>query len=333
MRGKGMSLHALGHFEQSLAAVATTGLDAAARLDLIAMVDDYVAGFVLKSDLEPALEAIPSDIAKAAADYLDAQLQIGHYLHTQALLGTGDRLAGPGPAWRPPPATTNDSSAAWRGCWTVWRWTCHPAAPRTHPTAPTSTQPKARFATRFRFWNLWARNAGMGVVVTPFVQVLVGSGCFSGHAVNTYCMPDSRAALLAAAAEEFARHGPKGARIQAIVQLAGVNERMIYHHFGSKDGLYAAVLEAQANGLVQAWRQVIDTAAELAPYEGMRTALAGFADAFAARPLMVALTLHEALGWLADPAVAHPRRGAVSQAAGAVRARPAPGGVPRRLPV
>ena len=93
MRGAGMSPHALGHFEQSLAAVATTGLDAAARLDLIAMVDDYVAGFVLKSDLEPALEAHPPDIAKAAADYLDAQLQIGHYPHTQALLGTGDRLA------------------------------------------------------------------------------------------------------------------------------------------------------------------------------------------------------------------------------------------------
>jgi AcrR family transcriptional regulator len=109
-------------------------------------------------------------------------------------------------------------------------------------------------------------------------------------------MTDSRAALLAAAAEEFARHGPKGARIQAIVQRAGVNERMIYHHFGSKDGLYAAVLEAQARGLAEAWRQVIDTAAEMAPYEGMRTALAGFAEVFAARPLMVALTLHEALG-------------------------------------
>jgi hypothetical protein len=32
------------------------------------------------------------------------------------------------------------------------------------------------------------------------------------------------------------------------------------------------------------------------PYEGMRTVLAGFADLFAARPLLVALTLHEALG-------------------------------------
>jgi AcrR family transcriptional regulator len=109
-------------------------------------------------------------------------------------------------------------------------------------------------------------------------------------------MRDSRAALLAAAAEEFARHGPKGARIQAIVQRAGVNERMIYHHFGSKDGLYAAVLQDQAEGLIQAWRQIIDTTVELEPYEGMRTVLTGFADVFAARPLMVALTLHEALG-------------------------------------
>jgi AcrR family transcriptional regulator len=71
---------------------------------------------------------------------------------------------------------------------------------------------------------------------------------------------------------------------------------MIYHHFGSKDGLYAAVLEAQTHGLVDAWRQVIDTAAEMAPYQGMRTALAGFADLYAARPLPLALTLHEALG-------------------------------------
>jgi AcrR family transcriptional regulator len=120
-------------------------------------------------------------------------------------------------------------------------------------------------------------------------------------------MTDSRAALLAAAAEEFARHGPKGARIQAIVQRAGVNERMIYHHFGSKDGLYAAVLEAQAHGLVQAWGQLIDKAAELPPYEGMRMVLAGFAELFAARPLLVALWLHEALdGWptLPPPAAA-----------------------------
>jgi AcrR family transcriptional regulator len=109
-------------------------------------------------------------------------------------------------------------------------------------------------------------------------------------------MTDSRSALLAAAAEEFARHGPKGARIQAIVERAGVNERMIYHHFGSKDGLYAAVLEAQASGLIEAWRRIVEEAAEMEPYEGMRRALTGFAELQAARPLLVALSLHEALG-------------------------------------
>ncbi len=56
-------------------------------------------------------------------------------------------------------------------------------------------------------------------------------------------MPDSRSALLVAAAEEFARRGLQGTRVQAIVKRAGVNERMIYHHFGNKEGLYRAVLE------------------------------------------------------------------------------------------
>ena len=109
-------------------------------------------------------------------------------------------------------------------------------------------------------------------------------------------MTDSRSALLAAAAEEFARHGPRGARVQEIVRRAGVNERMIYHHFGNKDGLYRAALAAQAEGLLDDWRRAVDEAAELPPYEGMRVALTAFADAFARRPLLVALTLHEALG-------------------------------------
>src|SRR4030081_544040 len=78
--------------------------------------------------------------------------------------------------------------------------------------------------------------------------------------VNTYCMSDSRAVLLEAAAEEFAKHGPKGTRIQAIVRAAGVNERMIYHHFGSKDGLYTAVMQDQRYRLGAAWRPVIEQA-------------------------------------------------------------------------
>src|SRR5882762_3303529 len=76
--------------------------------------------------------------------------------------------------------------------------------------------------------------------------------------VNIYFMSESRAVLLAAAAEVFARHGFKGTRIQEIVQVAGVNERMIYHHFGSKDGLYRAVIEDQRAQLGMAWQPVVD---------------------------------------------------------------------------
>lgn len=109
-------------------------------------------------------------------------------------------------------------------------------------------------------------------------------------------MSESRSALLQAAAEEFARHGPRGTRVQAIVARAGVNERMIYHHFGSKDGLYRAVLDDERIGVAAAWWPMLEKAAGMEPYEGMRAALAGFYEAVTARPLMVPLLLHEALG-------------------------------------
>jgi AcrR family transcriptional regulator len=54
----------------------------------------------------------------------------------------------------------------------------------------------------------------------------------------------TRAAILAAATEEFAANGLTGARVDAIASRARVNKRMIYHYFGDKDGLYLAVLEA-----------------------------------------------------------------------------------------
>ncbi|MEU5420054.1 TetR family transcriptional regulator [Streptomyces sp. NPDC001407] len=48
----------------------------------------------------------------------------------------------------------------------------------------------------------------------------------------------SRALLLDAALEEFARHGLAGARVQDIAARAGVNKQLISYYFGGKDGLY-----------------------------------------------------------------------------------------------
>jgi AcrR family transcriptional regulator len=53
----------------------------------------------------------------------------------------------------------------------------------------------------------------------------------------------SRGLILEAAAEEFARSGLGGARVDRIAAQAGVNVRMLYYYFRSKDDLFLAVLE------------------------------------------------------------------------------------------
>ncbi|GGW82158.1 hypothetical protein GCM10010503_69310 [Streptomyces lucensis JCM 4490] len=108
-------------------------------------------------------------------------------------------------------------------------------------------------------------------------------------------MTGSRARLLTAAAEEFAQYGLRGTRVQAIVDRAGVNERMIYHHFGSKEGLYKAALEDQMAALHDAWHPALQRAAALPPYEGMAMALTALAEALNRQPALVGLWLHESL--------------------------------------
>jgi AcrR family transcriptional regulator len=52
----------------------------------------------------------------------------------------------------------------------------------------------------------------------------------------------TRRRILEAALDEFAAKGLDGARVDAIAARAGVNKRMLYYYFGSKDDLYRAVL-------------------------------------------------------------------------------------------
>lgn len=66
----------------------------------------------------------------------------------------------------------------------------------------------------------------------------------------------TRARILAAATQEFARHGLAGARGDRIARAARSSERMVYYYFGSKEGLYRAVLEAAYLSLQQAERSV-----------------------------------------------------------------------------
>ncbi|MGE5147435.1 MAG: TetR family transcriptional regulator [Candidatus Eiseniibacteriota bacterium] len=54
----------------------------------------------------------------------------------------------------------------------------------------------------------------------------------------------TRAKILDAALVEFAEHGLPDTRTEDVALRAGVNRRMIYYYFGSKEGLYLAALEA-----------------------------------------------------------------------------------------
>lgn len=57
--------------------------------------------------------------------------------------------------------------------------------------------------------------------------------------------PDTRDRLLAAAAELFAEHGFRGTAVRDIAERAGANVAAANYHFGSKRGLYLAVLRAE----------------------------------------------------------------------------------------
>ena len=54
-------------------------------------------------------------------------------------------------------------------------------------------------------------------------------------------MVTTRDQILTAAVREFAHYGFAGGRVDRIAKLAAVNKRMIYHYFGSKQGLWDEV--------------------------------------------------------------------------------------------
>ena len=56
--------------------------------------------------------------------------------------------------------------------------------------------------------------------------------------------------ILEAAAEEFAERGIAGARIDRIITAARTNKAQLYGYFGSKDGLFDAVIADRADRLL-----------------------------------------------------------------------------------
>lgn len=89
--------NAMRHFEQSLAALAGAPFSTTAKLDLLAIVDDYVYGHVLRAaELTERLRTGTTDPgADAARTFAEAQLESGSFPHLAALAGAalGDGAA------------------------------------------------------------------------------------------------------------------------------------------------------------------------------------------------------------------------------------------------
>src|ERR1700739_4304206 len=69
---------------------------------------------------------------------------------------------------------------------------------------------------------------------------------------------ESRAAILKAAAHEFAQHGIAGARTDAIAREARVNKALLYYYFKDKETLYGAELDDAFSGLKDTVLRVLD---------------------------------------------------------------------------
>jgi AcrR family transcriptional regulator len=78
----------------------------------------------------------------------------------------------------------------------------------------------------------------------------------------------TRAEILDVATAVFADQGFSGARVDEIAARTRTTKRMLYYYFGSKEGLYLAVLERAYAG-IRALEQQVDVE-HLAPAEAMR---------------------------------------------------------------
>ena len=67
----------------------------------------------------------------------------------------------------------------------------------------------------------------------------------------------TKQALLKSARQVFAEYGYHGATIAEITRRAGVSTPVLYHHFGSKAGLFSAVMAEVTQLLAESWGRII----------------------------------------------------------------------------
>jgi AcrR family transcriptional regulator len=105
---------------------------------------------------------------------------------------------------------------------------------------------------------------------------------------------ETRERILDAAEQAFSEHGLAGARVASIAAAADANKAMLYYYFGSKDGLYTAVLERAVDAVVSMAEAVL-VASDAPPDQRVLAFIEGYRDFLSTRPKLVRLMAHEVL--------------------------------------
>ena len=103
----------------------------------------------------------------------------------------------------------------------------------------------------------------------------------------------TKAKLLSVATRLFAKKGYDGTSVDEVVDAAGVNKRMVYHYFGDKEGLYAAVLQSVFDQLARVEVEAFDEKTE--PADAIRRILVHYFDFLDKRTELVSLLFWENL--------------------------------------
>ncbi len=114
---------------------------------------------------------------------------------------------------------------------------------------------------------------------------------WQGHMGSRGQPEESRAAILQAAASEFAEFGIAGARTDSIAREAHVNKALLYYYFKDKETLYGAVLDEAFSGLKNAVFRVLD--ADLPPREKILAYAGTYFDFIASNQLYPRLMQRE----------------------------------------
>jgi TetR/AcrR family transcriptional regulator len=102
---------------------------------------------------------------------------------------------------------------------------------------------------------------------------------------------ETRELILAAAEIEFANRGFSRARLEDIAEPVGITRAAIIYHFGDKQALYTAVLEATFSALAQRIRDALEADAPHA--QRVERLIGAWVDYAAERPTLARLFMRE----------------------------------------